>query len=156
MLNINVCLCVCVQWKCVYDCECSSISASVHNCVHVQNILKYRRSTPASPRDSKGWKSIYYPNTQHQKVHRQGPRSNVEEARGWVRSLNENQVAGWWEGTAAENMMLTYSWLMASVVFPKGYEADSDGLETGPDGWSELEGGTYKNRDRLKILIHYQ
>lgn len=80
------------------------------------------------------------------KVHSQGPGSNVEEAWGWVRSMNENQVAGWWEGTAADNLMLTYSWLMASVVFSKGHKADSDGLETGPDGWSELQGGMNKNR----------
>lgn len=29
---------------------------------------------------------------------------------------------------------------MASVVFSKGYKADSNGLQGGPDGWSELEG----------------
>lgn len=133
------------MWKCVYDGACSSISASVHNCVHVQNILKYG-STPASPRDSRGWKSIYNPNTQHQKVHSQGPRSNVEDTWGWVQSMNENQVAGWWEGTAADKTMLTYSWLMPFVVFSKGHKADSDGLETGPNAWSELEGGGRKGQ----------
>lgn len=104
----------------------------------------------------KGWKSIYNPNTQHQKVHSQGPRSNVQEAWGWVQSLNENKVAGWWEDTAAEKMMLTYSWLMALVVFSKGHKADSDGLETGSDGWSELERGMNKTRDRIEILNHNQ
>ena len=68
------------------------------------------------------------------KVHSQGPRSNAE------RSVNENDVAGCWEGAAAYEMMLTYSWLMALVVFSKGHEADSDGLKTGSNGWSELEG----------------
>lgn len=45
---------------------------------------------------------------------------------------------------------------MALVVFSKGHKADSDGLETGSDGWSELERGMNKTRDRLEILNHNQ
>lgn len=54
--------------------------------------------------------------------------------------MNENKVAAWWESAAVEQMLLTYAWMMASVVFSKGHKADSDGLETGTNGWGELEG----------------
>lgn len=116
---------------------------------YTQNILKYRRSTAASPLNSKGWKSI---NTQHQKVHHQRPRSNVEEMRAWVRSMNDNEVALRWE---VDEVMLTYSWLMASVVFSKGHKANSNGLETGPDGWSELEKerGVGKNKNICMLQL---
>lgn len=36
---------------------------------------------------------------------------------------------------------------MAFIVFSKGHEANSKGLETGLNGWSELEGGVDKKRD---------
>lgn len=35
--------------------------------------------------------------------------------------------------------MQTYSRLMAFVVFSEGHKANSEGLETRPDGWTELE-----------------
>lgn len=155
MLNIYVRVCAWVRaWKTFeYDCACSSFSASVCMFKTFWNIEEARQ---LALKIQKGWKSIYNPNTQHQKVHSQGPRSNVEEAWGWVQSLNENKVAEWWEDTAAEKMMLTYSRLMALVVFSKGHKANSDGLETGSDGWSELERGMNRTRYRLQILNHNQ
>lgn len=59
--NIYACLYV---YKCVYDGACSCMFAAVYIWEYVDNILKYRsRGTPASPQDSKGWKSIYNLNT---------------------------------------------------------------------------------------------
>lgn len=54
MLNSFLSVYTHAQYMCVYDSACSSLAASVHNYVHVQNILKYKRSTAASPQDSKG------------------------------------------------------------------------------------------------------
>lgn len=82
------------RWKCVYDGACSCISASVRNCVHVQNTLKYRRSTPASPRDCKGWKSIYNPNTQHQKGTQSGAKEQRRRGVG-MSTMFEWESSGW-------------------------------------------------------------
>ena len=81
------------------------------------------------------------------KVHSRGPRSNVREVWGWMSTICEWQrVAGWWESAAADKIMLTYSWLMALVVLPKGHKADGNGLETGSDGWSKLVKWTEKKQ----------
>lgn len=62
-------------------------------------------------------------------------------------TIFEWESSGWMmRGYSWRKMMLTYSWLMASVVFSKGHKADSNGLETGPNGWSELEGGVGKKK----------
>lgn len=50
---------------------------------------------------------------------------------------------------------------MAFIVFSKGHEANRKGLETGPNGWSELEGGMDKKRDSFnqrneKQVTEYQ
>lgn len=46
---------------------------------------------------------------------------------------------------------------MASVVFSEGHKSDSEGLETGPNGWSELQGAKEeKKKGDLKILIQYK
>lgn len=39
---------------------------------------------------------------------------------------------------------------MAPVVFSKGHQSDGEGLETGPDGRSELVGGGRKQNEKKK------
>lgn len=145
---------MCIYGANVYGHACCSISVSLYNCVHVQNILKYRRAHQLALEIQKDERAstIQTHNIKRYTVRGQG---GVKKRRGdwWVRSMNENKVAGWWDSAAVEQMILTYSWLMASVVFSKGHKADSDGLETGPNGWSELE-GVDKNKDFRISIVH--
>lgn len=82
---LHVCVCVCGANVCLIAkyvlLSRAGVSAFVHNlCVCVQSILKYRR--PASLQDSRGWKRIYNPNTQHQKGTKSGAKGQCKRGVG--------------------------------------------------------------------------